>query len=416
MELKSQAKLLHDFLLETKSIWEYEVMDYYPNSLEHFNPEWLKILADLSIEKLHLIESKRVIPEIIGSGLDLFIDKLIKLSTIPKANIPAIKALEDWAYIDVKAKKKHEIERLGPFIEDLTKKYQLENMIDIGGGVGHLARITAYYFGIDVTTLDMDKHFQKIGENRAKKYRLPQSAHRLNFLNLKFGDHEGNIELKKYFKKRTLTCGLHTCGPLAISLIETHQECQGKILLNFGCCYHKLAKDNKFPFSKYYQNHFNLNYTLYAYTLATRAHGKTTLEEFKLKAQVKNYRQGLHLLLVKKFNIHNLLNVGEVHTREYELPFGHYAINKLKDLEIPHQLTESEIEEFYQSFEIQNELKKMLAANIIRWLVGRCLEVYLLIDRVLYLEDLNHEAELFEFFDENISPRNLGILAIKKGS
>jgi hypothetical protein len=70
-------------------------------------------------------------------------------------------------------------------------------MIDIGGGVGHLARIVAQYYGLESITLDMDKNFQAIGQLRANKYRLPENAKNLTFLNLKFGDHEGNKQLKK---------------------------------------------------------------------------------------------------------------------------------------------------------------------------------------------------------------------------
>jgi len=416
MELKSQAKLLQDFLLETQKIWEYEIMDYYPKSLEHFNPQWLEILANLPLEKLHQIESKKVIPEIIGTGLDHWIEKIHTLITVDKiTSIPA-KNLEDWAYVDVKAKKKHEIDRLAPFIEKLAVEQKFDNMIDIGGGVGHLARIIAHYYSLPVTTLDMDKNFQSIGLKRALKYRMPREAKQLEFLNLKFGDHEGNQQLKKYFKQKTLTFGLHTCGPLAISLIETHQECNGTALINFGCCYHKLAADNKFPFSAYYKSYNQLHYTLNAYTLATRAHGVTSFDEFKLKTQVKNYRQALHLLLMQKFNRADILDVGEVHTREYTMPFSQYALSRLKALQLPHALSADELDAFFASEEIKSILKQMLAANVIRWMLGRCLEIYLLIDRVCYLEELGHEVKLLEFFDENISPRNLGIVAIKKGA
>lgn len=416
MELKSQAKQIHNFLLETQKIWEYEIMDYYPKSLEHFNPQWLTLLSELSLDKLHQIESKNVIPEIVGTGLDQFITKINQLIKIDKIeNLPP-KKLEDWAFVDVKAKKKHEIDRLAPFIEKLSQEKKLQNMIDIGGGVGHLARIVAQYYGLETISLDMDKNFQSIGLLRANKYRKPINAKELTFLNLKFGDHEGNKQLKNYFQERTLTIGLHTCGPLAISLIETHQECNGASLINFGCCYHKLAKDNKFPFSKFFKDNFQLNFTLYAYTLATRAHGKTTFEEFKLKTQVKNYRQALHLFLIDKFKRSDLLDVGEVHTREYQMPFSHYALSRLVALKLEHNYSAIELDTFYQSEEIQLKLKKMLAANVIRWHLGRCLEIYLLIDRVCYLEDLGHETRLLEFFEENISPRNLGIVAIKKGA
>jgi hypothetical protein len=49
-------------------------------------------------------------------------------------------------------------------------------------------------------------------------------------------------------------------------------------------------------------------------------------------------------------------------------------------------------------------------ANIIRWQLGRVLELYLLLDRAIYIEERGMSVELKQFFDENLSPRNIGLL------
>jgi hypothetical protein len=55
----------------------------------------------------------------------------------------------------------------------------------------------------------------------------------------------------------------------------------------------------------------------------------------------------------------------------------------------------------------------MFICCLIRWQIGRALELYLLLDRAIYLEENNYTAILAEFFSENISPRNIGILATR---
>ena len=51
--------------------------------------------------------------------------------------------------------------------------------------------------------------------------------------------------------------------------------------------------------------------------------------------------------------------------------------------------------------------------NIIRWQFGRAIELWILLDRACYLQENKNEVIIGEYFDENISPRNIGIYARK---
>ena len=50
-------------------------------------------------------------------------------------------------------------------------------------------------------------------------------------------------------------------------------------------------------------------------------------------------------------------------------------------------------------------------ANTIRSFLGRPLEIYLLLDRCLYLIENGYDPEIIKFFNESISPRSIGIYA-----
>ena len=56
---------------------------------------------------------------------------------------------------------------------------------------------------------------------------------------------------------------------------------------------------------------------------------------------------------------------------------------------------------------------KILFANIIKSFIGRTIEVYILLDRCLYLIENGYEVNIKRFFNENISPRAIGIYAKK---
>ena len=56
----------------------------------------------------------------------------------------------------------------------------------------------------------------------------------------------------------------------------------------------------------------------------------------------------------------------------------------------------------------------MFLANIIRWQFGKAVEHALLTDRCLYLEENGFDVEMAEYFDSDLSPRNIGILAHRR--
>jgi hypothetical protein len=66
---------------------------------------------------------------------------------------------------------------------------------------------------------------------------------------------------------------------------------------------------------------------------------------------------------------------------------------------------------FFEQEQIQVMIQRMLAAGLIRNALGRVLEVYLQLDRAIYLEEMGYTVQVEEFFDEELSPRNIGITA-----
>ena len=413
MNFKSQAQKLSELIQLTSPIWRDEIMNTYPESLEHYPSDWLSLLDSLSEEELFAVDSKIIIEKIKGSGLVDLMQTVLELTEISEIeSIPEI-PLEDWAFNGIKKKKRHEIQKIAPVLKTVQAKTQFEYVVDIGGGVGHLSRVLSHYHGIPSISLDRDREFQKIGIERLKKYRRIYGAAEVEFVNLNFGENNNNELMEKVFKKNSLTLGLHTCGELSNILIQNTVDYKTTGLLNFGCCYHRMNPKTDFPMSQFYRDQNYPKFNLYGLTLATRAHSPMTFEAYKTKERVKSYRYALHLFLLKTYNNKHFTEVGECNIKIYWEPFAGYIREKLVELKIDHQFSDEDFNQFYQSAEIQRELRTMYLCNIIRWQIGRALEVYLLIDRCLFLEEQGYEVKLEQYFTEGLSPRNLGILAIK---
>lgn len=422
MDFKKKAKELFDFLMPYEQIWQEEMLDHYPHSLNHYPEELLKSLRSLDDNELWQIDSKKLtnIPHLQNSSLQFFYQRLNDLCDIPMYEVNKNFKYDAWVWDEMKQKKRHEVSALIPIISQLNQKYHFEHLNDIGGGVGHLSRTVAYYSKIPTNVLEREINFIERGKSiielKKIKRRIPQDAKEIKFEKINFGNQTDEQKLSQLISPRSFTLGLHTCGSLAYKVIETTTHFKTYGLLNFGCCYGKLTSLNDYPVSNFFKQQDHLNFNLFSLTLASRSHAPISFDEFKIKKRVKYYRYALHFLFIEKFNRSDILSVGEVHTREYSKPFSQYALARFEHLNISCPLSKDELESFFQSEKIQGQLFEVFIRNIIRWNLGRALEVYFLLDRAIYLEELGYKVQMNTYFKEEISPRNIGILAIKSES
>lgn len=414
MNFKSHAIDLSEILIKYSPIWIEEIMNEYPETIKDYPAEWISLLDSLSEEELFDVDCKRPVKKLEGSSFEVFLKSIKGLTDIPCIPMAPELPLEDWAFQGVKKKKKHEIQKIVPVIKRVRDEIKFHRVVDIGGGVGHLSRVLSHYHKIPSVSIDQNSEFQNIGKQRLLKFRKIEGAQDVLFMNLTFGKDEDLADLKTVFHQKSLGLGLHTCGALANTLINATIDYKTLGLLSFGCCYHKMKADLDFPLSIFYKKNKLPKLNLYGFTLATRSHAEMTFETYQTKERVKYYRYALHLFLMKHFNNKTFTDVGECHLSLYWKPFNFYISQKLEHLKIEHSFSEQDFNDFYNDPDLQRELRVMFLCNIIRWQLGRAMEIYIQIDRCLYLEENGYKVRLEQYFDEALSPRNLGILAIFK--
>lgn len=414
IDFKTQATQLHELLVEYFPLWSQEVMNEYPKTINDYPTEWLAELNQMSTEELFQIDSKQSFDNIKGTTLQNFIERIQNLSHIEQIELHPEIPLEDWAFAGVKFKKRHEIQKIVPKIKTIHQTLQFHHINDIGGGVGHLSRILAHYHSIPTFSVDQNKEFQEIGQKRMGRFRKIESAAEVTFINMKFGDNKDHD--LKIFTKDSFSLGLHTCGNLAVKLIEENLKHKTLGLLSFGCCYYTMKNEYDFPISDFYKKNNFQRLNLFGLSLATRSHAEKNYANYLKKEKVKYYRYGLHLFLMKNFKRNDLVDIGECPLHVYDEPFSQYVLMKLQELNLTHNFHSEQIESFFYSPQIRTELRTMFLCNIIRWQLGRALEVFILLDRCLVLSENGYEVEVRQYFEEALSPRNIGILGIRKGT
>lgn len=405
MDLKLRFQEIAEFLQPYQRIWQNEIMLLYPNPLNDFPQEWVDELSQFKKqEDVIRLEKKEVFSYIKSPSLIAFYRRLEELAKVP--GIPELSQFPDnkSLFLHMIPKKQHEIKCLAPFVNAFYQDNQISKVVDIGGGIGHLAQSLANHYQLNTTSLDMDPVMQQTGRERQLDNRVEYIQVKVDVQNAKF---------KRILTKDSMTLGLHTCGPLANHQIIA--SCAGKIkgLISFGCCYEKLQHDpenqNISQAAKDLKQPITFNY--FALTLATRAHRKMDVKNYELKLKVKYFRYAIHILLHDEYGKKELISLGNSSPKLYDESFGSYVIEQFRRINLPLRHNKEELDAYFAAPELQDLIWKMLVAGLIRNVFGRLMELYILLDRALYLEEHGYNVQLLEFFDEPISPRNLGIVA-----
>ncbi|EQC51480.1 methyltransferase [Bacteriovorax sp. DB6_IX] len=410
MNFKDRFLQISEFLAPYKSMWVNEIIELYPDGLEAYPREWIELLDTLDDDQLYRLDCLSDYGLIENSELGQWMKRMNELCQVQLKEIPETENLPDWAFNKVKGKKRHEILILAEVLKEIQNDKAFSHLVDIGGGVGHLARVMAHYKGIECISLDINQEFQELGKKRLEKYPKPPQGRDVKFITHDF-THELEGEMtKKIFTKDSFSLGLHTCGPLAIKHIDCALKNQTRGLLNFGCCYNRLDPESDINISDFAKAHGQEGFNTFTFTLASRGHSSMTKEDFIHKRRVKDYRYALHIYFHDILGIKELIPVGDSHHREYWKDFGEYALSKIEKIGMETQWKKEDFDKFFAQDSLQKSLNQLFKANIIRWQLGRTLELYILLDRILYIEQSGKKAQLLQFFSSDLSPRNIGVL------
>ncbi len=121
----------------------------------------------------------------------------------------------------------------------------------------------------------------------------------------------------------------------------------------------------------------------------------------------------IHIYFYDTYGMKEIITLGNSHPKLYDESFGTYALEQLKRTNLKVIHTKEELDHYFENPERISIVWQMLAAGLLRNAFGRLLELYILLDRTLFLQEKGYQASLYEFFREDISPRNLGIVATK---
>ncbi|RKH72967.1 methyltransferase [Corallococcus aberystwythensis] len=400
MYFQARLEALTQQLLPWAPLWSRSILQGWPGSGAAWPEDWLAYARSLDEAGERQLD-QGALAGVPPPSLAALLGALQELTALPWHE--GLHALTVAQTQGLSAKKTHELERVLALLAPRTRF--IHQAVDIGGGMGHLARLCARTFGWTFHSIDRDAALQDKGRRWLTKTPSP-GGDTLCFIqaSVEDGIQPGIDPLFSGLDRASI--GLHTCGPLALTQIRKSQG--AGFVLNIGCCYDKLEAPRDYPVSRFGGAH-PLPFTPHALALTTRGRHHKTEAEFTRMKRVYAWRFAFDLLTRQRFPERGFVRAGDAPRALYDGYFAVYARDRLERLGLEPGMTDAELEAFEVS--VRTETRDLLLCHLLRDRFARALEVVLVLDRAILLEELGFQVELLQLFDPRLSPRNLAIIA-----
>ncbi|XP_030373449.1 protein RRNAD1 [Scaptodrosophila lebanonensis] len=342
----------------------------------------------------------------------------------------------------VKPKKQHEIKKMASICARSCQRLPVDFVVDFGAGLGHLARVLGYGYGIKVCCFEMQtelneqaKLIDKRLESMAAKHldvrerdHFKQPAHLTERLTNNTTSSEFIESLRKALQLVDEDfsfgiVGLHPCGDLCAILMRMFKSCKQAKFLNFvGCCYQKLstsqtqpeAQLHGYPMSELLQNRLHnddsdgssVQLSYEAREVACHAiemyHDRLATGQYEY-LKIHSFRAAAERIIVEhtpELKHSGLRNVK--HTPN--MSFDDYFYKAVQGTRI-YTLNRS----LLHNSETETDLlhwRRIVIFYTLRLMLAPLVESIILYDRMLFLLENGCQVHIEAIFDSIISPRN----------
>lgn len=392
-QLVERLLALDAFLVEHQQLWR-------PRPFHHLQLPWEaehRALADWlrarSLEQAELahnapgqLEAPAPFPQLAEASA-----RLSEVGALPhRALAPRSPRLS----VDVPGRK---LQQIQAFASALDFRQAPRHWLDWCAGKGHLGRWLAQD-GATLTCLEWDASLCAAGESLSARHALQAShAHQ----DVMAGD------VLKHLNDATTAVALHACGDLHVRLLQVASAAGSPQLAVAPCCYNRIDTPDYQPLSSPAQtSRLILSRDDLALPLSeTVTAGARTRRQ---RDQSMAWRLGFDLLQRELRGSDDYLPTPSLEVAWLGRPFAEYCRHLAALKQLP--LTAEQPWAQYEAAGWQR-LAQVRNLELLRGLFRRPLEIWLLLDRALYLQERGYQVRLGSFCEYHLSPRNLLLLA-----
>lgn len=236
----------------------------------------------------------------------------------------------------------------------------------------------------------------------ADKQNLPCTLHAVDVMSSQASTH---LQLKGQ-----QAVALHACGQLHIQLLQQAAEHQLEALSVSPCCYHLIDACHYQPLSDQGQRS-RLRLSRYDLGLSVQETVTAGRRERRLRKQELRWRLGFDQLQRHLRGVDQYLNCPTLPRSVLSGSFADFCrqMTERKQLPLPDGID-------FDIFEQQGEKRVALVEQleIVRQLFRRPLEIWLVLDRALFLQQQGYDVSIETFCERELTPRNLLIQAWRR--
>ncbi|MEG3221195.1 methyltransferase [Vibrio gigantis] len=397
--MHSRFKTLDSFLLEHQVYWRSEPFHLCQTEQQPWfdvNRPLVDWLDSLSIENIQILKEQ---PQVLVEELICFLPELEKANQSIQFTSTALKGLtlprgtEDG----IPGRKLQQIVSMG---EASLDHHHGREWLEWCSGKGFLGRILSQQSKQKVTSFEWQQSLCESGQKIADAQRLEMTFVQGDA----FSESADDV-----FNSNQHAVALHACGDLHVELVKKSVSHGLPAVTISPCCYHLIREENYQAMSSVAKaSALTLSKSDLRIPLQETVTGG---ERVKRHRQLEmSYRLGFSRLLKAELHIDEYIPVPSIKKSELAEGFESFCrwASEAKELSLG-----SDID--FDSYLVQGEALfwEMEKLSLVQQVFRRPLEVWLALDRAIYLKEQGYEATIEEFCERSITPRNLLIHGVK---
>lgn len=383
---------IDSLLIKTREYWQI-------SPFEHIDMPWLSnvalqsdllLLTDDILDELESSDQKvrQYIEPFIGIKLDI-------LENLPVITKP-LKSVPSYFKAGIKGRKWSQISSFESMLPVNTS-----SILEWCAGKGHLGRLIGFQRQLPIISLEWQSNLCQQGNLLAKKHEVQQEFIEADAF---------SSTVSTLLDPSQHVVALHACGALHTTLLQRSSEQLVSGLTIVPCCYHLIAGQYYEPLSANAKKS-KLRLSRQHLSLSMQQTVVAGNREVNHRVIEVAWRLGFDLLQRKIRQQDEYLPLPTIKQSLLSGSFEDFCVwaCTIKGLTLNKDTVLNDYEEKgYQRQRINKRIE--LVTHAFRQLLER----WLLLDRVIFMEEQGYDVALFNFCESSITPRNAMIQAIKK--
>ncbi|EJN29212.1 hypothetical protein PMI35_02720 [Pseudomonas sp. GM78] len=392
-ELLARFTALDTFLTAHQALWKPRPFTHLQLPWETTYPELAAWLRERSLEEAENAHNQPALldaPEPFATLATMS----LALSTVDELPAHALEAAGHRLNIDVPGRKLQQIET---FASRLNFADTPKHWLDWCSGKGHLGR-RLLQTGQQLTCLEYDPTLVASGQALSQRHQLHALHVEQDVL---------AVDVAALLNAEHTPVALHACGDLHVRLIQLASAAGCKQLAIAPCCYNRISLPRYSPLSSAAMaSNLQLSLDDLALPMSETVTAGARVRRQRDTSMAR--RLAFDLLQRQLRGVDEYLSTPSLPSAWLDKPFADYChhLAQLKELSTigPQDWPALETVGWQRLAEVRN-------LELLRGLFRRPLELWLVLDRALFLREQGYKVRLGTFCDTKLTPRNFLMLA-----